>query len=108
MSRLSKSLLSKCGSELGFGLNKEYKYIYIYIYILYWLLSPQAEIDFDNNDNDNYDIIRRRFWSHSKKLKKSGIFRILHYLYLQMSKICRNFVVSKDKAERAVIKEKNC
>ena len=25
-----------------------------------------------------------------------------------MSKICRNFVVSKDKAERAVIKEKNC
>ena len=48
------------------------------------------------------------FTTIQKKLKKSGIFRILHYLYLQMSKICRNFVVSKDKAERAVIKEKNC
>ena len=46
------------------------------------------------------------FHNHSKKLKKSGIFRILDYLYLQMSKICRNFVVSKDKADGMLIKEK--
>ena len=43
-----------------------------------------------------------------KKTDFSGIFRILHYPYLQMSKICRNFVVSKDKADGMLIKEKFC
>ena len=70
---------------------------------------PQPEIDFDNNDNDNFDIILVSiFGAIQKKLKKSGIFRILHYLYLQISKICRNFVVSKNKGKGTVIKEKNC
>ena len=69
---------------------------------------PQPEIDFDNNDNDNFDIIPEMILEPFKKTDFSGIFRISHYLYLQMSKICRNFVVSKDEAEGMLIKEKNC
>ena len=44
----------------------------------------------------------------NRKSSKICISSILYYFYLKMPKFCRTFVVSKDEAEKAAIKEKFC